>query len=331
MSHDLAIVAIATAGCLFLAAPCRGDEDCPGNGRLFSEWFRSGKADSLWARFSPEMKAAAHGIEGLQGMMKQVSEQAGREALVLGETCDSIGPVRTYTRLSRFDRRPGAITMRWGWDAKGVIVVGAVRPTAEPAPSAFLSYQTKTKLRLPFHGSWYVFWGGRTLADNYHVIARDQRFAYDFVQLKNGVSHRGDGKTNAQYYCFGQPILAPGAGTVAAVVDSLPDLNPGSRDPIHPFGNHVIIDHGAGEFSVLAHLQRGSIRVALGQTLAAGDTLGACGNSGNTSEPHLHFHLQNGPAPGAAEGLPAYFIAYSADGVTVSRGEPRKGQLIAPK
>ena len=331
MRHDLAIVATAIVGCLVLAAPCRGDEDCSGNGRLFSGWFRSGKADSLWSRFSPEMKTAAHGIEGLQAMMKQVSEQSGREAEILSETCDSIGSVRTYTRLSRFDRRPGAIMMRWGWDAKGVIVVGTVRPAAGPAPSAFLSYQTKTKLRLPFQGIWNVFWGGRTLAENYHVIAHDQRFAYDFLQLKNGVSHRGDGRTNAQYYCFGQPVLAPGAGTVVTVVDSLPDMNPGSRDLIHPFGNHVVIDHGAGEFSVLAHLQRGSIRVRPGQTLAAGDTLGACGNSGNTSEPHLHFHLQNRPAPGAAEGLPAYFVAYSADGVAVERGEPRKGQIIGPK
>jgi murein DD-endopeptidase MepM/ murein hydrolase activator NlpD len=163
------------------------------------------------------------------------------------------------------------------------------------------------------------------------VIARDQRFAYDFLQRKNGVSHKGDGKTNAQYYCFGQPILAPGAGTVAAVVDSVPDMNPGSRDPAHPFGNHVVIDHGDGEFSVLAHMQKGSIRVTPGQTLAAGDTLGACGNSGNTSEPHLHFHLQNRPTVGAAEGLPAYFIAYSADGASVDRGEPRKGQIVAPK
>jgi hypothetical protein len=331
MRHHLAIAAVATVGSLLLAVPGRGDEDCPGNGRLFSQWFLSGKAEQLWERFSPEMKSAAHGIEGLQGMMKQVSEQAGREAEILSETCESNGPVRIYTRLSRFDRRPAAITMRWAWDAKGVIVSGAVRPTAEPAASAFLGYQTKTKLRLPFQGSWHVFWGGRSLADNYHVIARDQRFACDFLQLKNGVSHGGAGKTNAQYYCFGLPILAPGAGTVAAVVDSLPDNDPGSRDPVHPFGNHVIIDHGDGEFSVLGHLQRGSIRVALGQTLAAGDTLGTCGNSGNTSEPHLHFHLQNGPALGAADGLPAYFIAYSADGAAVGRGEPRKGQIVTPK
>jgi peptidase M23-like protein len=329
--HPIAIAAIATAWCLFLGAPARGDEDCPGNGRLFSGWFLSGKAESLWVRFSPEMKVAAHGMDGLEGLMKQVSEQAGRQAEILNETCESKGPVRIYTRLSRFDRRPGSITMRWAWDANGVIVVGSVRPTAAPAPSAFLDYQTKTKLRLPFQGSWYVFWGGRTLETNYHVIAPDQRFAYDFIQMKNGVSHRGDGKTNEQYYCFGLPILAPGPGTVAAVADSLPDMNPGSRDPVHPFGNHVVIDHGDGEFSVLAHLRHGSVRVAPGQILAAGDTLGACGNSGNTSEPHLHYHLQNGQALGAAQGLPAYFIAYSADTTPVSRGEPRKGQIVTPK
>ena len=330
MSLLVRTLGILAAVFLLFPTSARGD-DCAEVGRTFSQWFLSGEVEKLWERLSPPMKEAVRGVEGLKAMSSQVSDQAGRQIEVLSETCEPNGSYQTYTRLSRFERRPGSITIQWTWDAKGAVVGGFVRPTPEPAPSPFLSYQTKTKLRLPFLGEWYVFWGGRTLQENYHVIARDQRFAYDFLQMRQGVSHAGDGKANEQYYCFGQAILAPGAGTVVAAADSLPDNKPGTRDPSHPFGNHVIVSHGNGEFSVLAHLQRGSVRVHGGQTLAAGDTLGLCGNSGNSSEPHLHFHLQNKVETGSSDGLPAFFADYTANGAAVGRGEPKRGQTVAPR
>jgi murein DD-endopeptidase MepM/ murein hydrolase activator NlpD len=92
----------------------------------------------------------------------------------------------------------------------------------------------------------------------------------------------------------------------------------------------VILDHGNGEFSLLAHLRRGSVAVRPGATVAAGQKLGECGNSGNTSEPHLHYHLQNTAVFGRAEGLPAQFMVYTADGRPVTRGEPVRGQTIHP-
>jgi murein DD-endopeptidase MepM/ murein hydrolase activator NlpD len=62
-----------------------------------------------------------------------------------------------------------------------------------------------------------------------------------------------------------------------------------------PKGNYVIIDHGNGEYSFLAHLKKGSMVVAVGDSLKSGQFIGLCGNSGNSSEPHLHYHLQNKP------------------------------------
>ncbi len=176
-------------------------------------------------------------------------------------------------------------------------------------------------------------WGGRSVAENYHAASPDQRFAYDFLVTEGDSSFSGDGTQNEDYYCFGKSVVAPGAGTVVEAVDGVQDQPPGQLNPDAPLGNHVIIDHGNGEVSFLAHLKKGSVAVEAGQEVAAGDVLGACGNSGNSSEPHLHYHLQTdavfyGGAGG--EGLPAQFRAYLADGKRVERGEPTRGQVIEP-
>jgi murein DD-endopeptidase MepM/ murein hydrolase activator NlpD len=80
-------------------------------------------------------------------------------------------------------------------------------------------------------------------------------------------------------------------------------------------GNHVILDLGDGVYAVFAHLRRGSLRVAKGDRVQAGDLLGEVGNSGNSSEPHLHFHLMDGPRPLIAAGVPFAF-PYESDGET---------------
>lgn len=115
---------------------------------------------------------------------------------------------------------------------------------------------------------------------------------------------------------------------MAEATDGLSDNKPGVMDRDHPTGNHVILDHGNGEFSFLAHLKQGSVAVKVGDRVKPGDKLGLCGNSGNTSEPHLHYHLQTTAKFGAGEGLPAQFLNYIADGKEVARGEPVQGQTI---
>jgi murein DD-endopeptidase MepM/ murein hydrolase activator NlpD len=132
------------------------------------------------------------------------------------------------------------------------------------------------------------------------------------VVLRDGSSHRGSGERNEDYHCWRQPVLAPAEARVVAAVDGYPDQPPGQADAEHPAGNHVVLDLGSGEYAVLAHLNAGSVAVEVGDRVAAGQRIGRCGNSGNTSEPHLHFHLQDG----------AYFVDYFADGAPVERGEP---------
>ena len=79
-------------------------------------------------------------------------------------------------------------------------------------------------------------------------------------------------------------------------------------------GNHVILDRGDGVYAVLAHLRRGSVRVRKGQSVRAGDLLAECGNSGNSTEPHLHFQLMDHPNPLFAAGLPVRFERFTVDG-----------------
>ncbi|WP_092891398.1 M23 family metallopeptidase [Roseicitreum antarcticum] len=80
----------------------------------------------------------------------------------------------------------------------------------------------------------------------------------------------------------------------------------------------------------LAHLQRGSLAVAKGGSVTTGQQIGQCGNSGNTSETHLHFHMQTSLMLGQGEGLPAQFRNYLANGVLIDRGEPTEGETIEP-
>jgi len=131
---------------------------------------------------------------------------------------------------------------------------------------------------------------------------------------------------NENYYCFNQEILAPGGGWIVEVVNDIPDNRHGETPQIH--GNRVIIDHHNGEYSVLSHFKRGSIVVEVGSEVVSGQLLGYCGNSGHSSEPHLHYHLQDTPVIEKGNGLPAQFELYEANGREVRKGEPLIMQTV---
>jgi hypothetical protein len=231
---------------------------------------------------------------------------------------------RSLTRAERIRSFP-----KTGWRNLLARHVGALRQ--RPAATDFLGYQTKTPLRLPFAGEWYVYWGGRTVAQNKHAVVRDQRFAYDLIVLaegRRGQSFRSLGETNDDYYCFGLPIFAPADGVVVKAQNEVPDNSPGEMNSKRILGNFVIVDHGNQEFSFLAHFQSGSVVVRTGDYAYSGQLLGRCGNSGRSSEPHLHYHLQNTPDPFRGDGLPIFFVDYIANGKPISRGEPVARQAV---
>jgi murein DD-endopeptidase MepM/ murein hydrolase activator NlpD len=116
--------------------------------------------------------------------------------------------------------------------------------------------------------------------------------------------------------------------TVVAVENGAPDNAPGVMDAEHKAGNHVVLDLGNGEFALLAHLQKGSVAVKVGDKVTAGQRLGLTGNSGNTSEPHLHFHVQDGPKLFEGAGIPAFFDGVCTDAKPAARTSPVHGQFI---
>lgn len=199
----------------------------------------------------------------------------------------------------------------------------------------FLNYQTQTVLELPFdiEAEWHLNQGGRSGLQNNHFSNRNQRYAIDCVQKLNGVSFSGDGTQNEDYYCFGKRLNAPGNGKIIALENDIEDNTiPGSiNSNINEnkrAGNYIIIDHLNGEYSLMAHFKKGTIIVSVGDIVVKGQEVGKTGNSGNSSGPHLHYHLQNKSGYLEGVGLPAQFLNYYADNIFIERGEPVLGQIV---
>jgi hypothetical protein len=277
-----------------------------------------GRAESgpIWTAFDDAMRAAMGDSVRFDAMLIGIRAQIGDLESIVEERVDRERTMWVYRARCRFA-------------PDGRIAGLAVQPdTPQEYPSRKLDYQAKIELDLPFRGEWYVVWGGRFVDDNYHAVSRSQRFASDLSIMKNGATHHGDGAKLTDYYCYGMEILAPGPGTIVWVCDSLPDQEIGTRNLAQPVGNGVIIDHSNGEFSVLAHMQPGSLRVNVGDTVDAGTVLGRVGNSGNTTEPHIHYHVQDGPDLATAEGLPVRFKLIIVDGEEAPWVELVRGQVV---
>jgi len=137
-----------------------------------------------------------------------------------------------------------------------------------------------------------------------------QRFAIDWVQsIPTGGG--GDPKLNKSYAAYGRRALAVADATVVATKDGIAENVPGPPPPNPTLetigGNHVILDLGGGRYAFYAHLQPKSLKVKLGDRVKRGQLLGLVGNSGNSTEPHLHFQICDAPSPLACEGLPYAF------------------------
>jgi len=188
-----------------------------------------------------------------------------------------------------------------------------------------------TQLILPFKDEWTVFWGGDTKELNYHVISQAEKNAFDFViRDEKGNSFKTNGQTNEDYYAFGKELIAPSDGEIVLVVDGVKDNTPGEMNPAYVPGNTVIIKTANNEYLFFAHFKQHSIKVKQGQKVKQGDILGLCGNSGNSSEPHLHFHIQNVENINMATGVKCYFDKISVNGELTTDYSPIKGEKIKP-
>ena len=223
----------------------------------------------------------------------------------MSSRCRSLPARRSYAAVHRWGRR--TIVLRVVFDSRGAITGIDLSPPKALPRDPHAGRRLETSLSLPFRGTWWVVWGGPTELQNYHVVAPDQRHAYDLLVWRRGATYRGAGTKNADYWAWGRPLLAPAAGTVVEAVDGVRDNRPQVQveNRSAPAGNHVVLDLGNGEYALLAHMRQGSVRVRTGDRVRPGEVLGLTGNSGNSSEPHLHFHVQDRPELfGGARGLP---------------------------
>ncbi|WP_298418180.1 M23 family metallopeptidase [uncultured Kordia sp.] len=204
----------------------------------------------------------------------------------------------------------------------------------------YLNYKTITALELPFDEEWFVVNGGKTHREGaHHFINRGggERYAIDFLIVEDTIvgdgtirkiHYSGDWKQNENHYCFGKRLNAPGNGKVVKIVNDVEDNLPGNKNRDQPGGNYIQIDHLNGETSILAHLKKGSIIVAVGDIVVKGQEIGKAGNSGSSDVPHLHYQLQGTSGDLEWLGLPAQFLNYYEDDILVGLGEPIRGQIV---
>lgn len=159
-------------------------------------------------------------------------------------------------------------------------------------------------IELPTRGAWMAGHAGGSVLVNYHNAIPSQKYAIDVVKVnEDGWFFQNNGEELTDIYSFGEPVYAPVAGVVTTVVDSLPnhEITFAPSDSLNPAGNHVVIHFDKDRYLFMAHLMAETIEVQKGDSVKFGDIIGKIGNSGNSSWPHLHMHIQDKPAIGMVE------------------------------
>ncbi|GAB3935682.1 peptidoglycan DD-metalloendopeptidase family protein [Mucilaginibacter myungsuensis] len=292
-------------------------------GDNFEKFFNADDVQGIFDMYSPATAVAlplpktTEFIKGLRAQMGKISKR------------EFVGYTNSYaTYKTTFEK--GILALRLSVDNEGKVNGMFAGPYVDNSGPKL--ERNTTKLSLPFKGEWFVVWGGDTKEQNYHVESRAQKNAFDLlIKGQTGKSFKTDGKTNEDFYAFGQPILAPSAGEVVLVVDGVKDNKPGKMNPIYVPGNTVVIKTAANEYLFFAHFKQNTIKVKQGDVVKTGTTLGLCGNSGNSSEPHLHFHIQNLEDMTEATGVKSYFDNIVVSGQPKTDYSPVQNELIRNK
>ncbi len=286
----------------------------------FRKFYNDAQYERIYALFSPEAKAALP-ADKTNAFLTQLNGRYGKIVAMAYTSLQS----NFYGYSTTFEK--GRVLLNFAVDGNQQIT-GLFAKPIEDAVAPKLA-RNLTPMRLPFNGEWAVFWGGDTQEQNYHVTVPFQKNAFDIIITDaSGKSYRTDGKRNTDYYAFGQPLFAPCDGEVVMAVDGIKDNEPGKTNPIFATGNSILIKTRNNEYVLLAHLRHGSMKVKEGDVVKAGQPLGLCGNSGNSSEPHLHFHLQDGEAFTTSQGVKCYFDQLMVNGAAKADYSPVKGEKV---
>jgi murein DD-endopeptidase MepM/ murein hydrolase activator NlpD len=146
--------------------------------------------------------------------------------------------------------------------------------------------------------------------------------------VRDGSSYEGDPKINENYFVYGKEIIAPCDARVVQVIDGVPDNEPGIMNPEQLTGNTIVLQTDLQEYILFAHLQEGSLMVEEGEEVRQGQVLALCGNSGNTTEPHLHLSLQNTVNMEDATGAKLFFDQIRVNGEIKTDYIPVKEDFI---
>ena len=215
-------------------------------------------------------------------------------------------------------------------------------------------------LTLPFRGTWRAELSPARRVPSHGTDLFATTYGIDFVAVRGRRSATTrDWRTLLaterpdRFFAFGQPVLAPAGGRVVRVHEGEVDhAARRSQLALASYaltqakrarggagalaGNHVIIQRDHGGYVVLAHLLSGSTRVEEGEGVEVGQEVGRCGNSGNSTQPHVHVQVMDSPDPFTARGLPLAFLDYRvwprAGGVpvAVALGIPDEGDVVEP-
>ncbi len=269
-----------------------------------------------------ELGAAAANGAGLQqaGIFELLKFQFGGEAIVPSGV--KLSPDLTLD--------PGeAVMINWQTFAfRGARDAVRVRVNGDDAMKELpvIMGQSKIAYAFPLRGAWYVAAGASFHTG--HRWSPMEEFAYDFVQLgADQRTHRRKGTRFADYYAYRETVFAAAPGKVVVAINDEAEDPAAMKQPEETIakyferlqqeqferiggggravgGSQVVIDHGNGEFSFYAHLIPGSLRVKVGDVVETGAALGLLGSSGNSTEPHLHLQVCDGPDPLLCAGIP---------------------------
>jgi len=151
-------------------------------------------------------------------------------------------------------------------------------------------------VKLPFWGEWKI-----TQSHDGEITHREEwRHAFDFEIVDDeGKTYEGEGLHAGDYYCFGKPVTASADGVIEEIENEVADNAVGDINMEKNWGNSIVIKHGDHFYSQVSHLKKGSLTIAVGQTVKQGEKIALCGNSGRSPYPHLHLQFQATPFIGS--------------------------------
>lgn len=226
-----------------------------------------------------------------------------------------------YRSIRAPKKMPGRIQVMFAYGLTGVMLVLMIGLNVR----VLMGYQFPegaSDLASPLrNGKFVVLSGGTSPFINAHAKIRPQQYALDILGLTSAGRHINSlgGSTNLNDYpIFGAVVYSPCNGSVLAIENGLIDLIPPATDTTNPAGNYVLLACDGFEV-LLAHMQEGSVKVGAGDAVNVNTRLGLVGNSGNTSEPHLHIHAERGGEPATI--LNGDSVPITIDGRFLVRGD----------